>query len=159
MRDPHSALPLLLTRYFAAIDDDVLDTDLLRAVFTDDCRVLRPNGDAVVGVDALLESQTRSFARFAGTQHRLTDHLVTVHNDSGGTGADVDRARLRANLVAMHLWAPDHLPPTSLEAYFVAGSVVRAQARRTSAGWRVAEVAVTPTWRSGSGISAMVATR
>ena len=85
--------------------------------------------------------------------------IGAAHHDTADTDTGVNRARLRANLVAMHLWAPDHLPPTSLEAYFVAGSVVRAQARRTSAGWRVAEVAVTPTWRSGSGVSAMIATR
>ncbi|GAA1480395.1 hypothetical protein GCM10009624_08350 [Gordonia sinesedis] len=146
----HTAIPDLLSRYFAAIDDDALEIELLRSVFTDDCRVVRPHGDPIVGPDALLDAQMASFARFSATQHRLTDVLVDT---------DDDRARIRANLVAIHLWAPDHLPPTALEAHFGAGSVVRAEARDTPDGWRIESLAVTPTWRSGSGMGAMLATR
>ena len=98
----------------------------------------------------ILAGQSESFARFRATQHLISDHVVDV------VGADV--AAVRANLIAMHVWADGQGDPNSLERYFVAGGVLRAQARRSGVGWRLTELQVRNVWRSGSGFGAMLKT-
>jgi len=92
----------LISRYFGAVDDKCLDTAIVEATFTADGRLVRPNGSAMVGRQEILAGQTESFARFRATHHVSTDHLVRV---------DGDRARIRANLTAMHLWADERAIP------------------------------------------------
>jgi len=141
-----SALAALLSAYFAAVDDKRLDADVVAATFTPDATMTRPNGTTVTGREAILSRQSESFARFRATQHMLTDHLVEL---------DGDVARLRVNVQAVHLWGEGRHDPAELASHFVAGGVLRAAARRTPDGWRLSEIAMRPTWRTGAGLGVM----
>jgi hypothetical protein len=145
----HTEIASLVSRYFSVIDDKHLDTATLATVFTADGRVIRPNGAALTGPEAIAADQSQSFARFRATHHVSSDHLVEL---------DGDTARIRANLIAMHLWDDAHRDPHTLETHFVAGGVVRGVAVRTGEGWRLSELSLRNTWRSGSGYAAMLAT-
>jgi uncharacterized protein (TIGR02246 family) len=144
-----SEVGALLSRYFAAVDDKRLDAETVATTFTPDGRVVRPNGTALVGLDAILTGQTESFARFRATHHMITDHV---------TERDGDTVRVRANLQAMHLWADAHRDPHELQTQFVAGGVIHAVAVRTPTGWRLSELGMRPTWRTGAGLAAMAGT-
>jgi hypothetical protein len=136
----------LLSRYFAAVDDKRLDAETVATTFTPDGRVMRPNGSALVGQDDILTGQNESFARFRATHHMITDLVF----DSDG-----DTVRLCANMQAVHLWADAHRDPHELQTHFVAGGVIRAVAVRTPTGWRLSELGMRPTWRTGAGLAAM----
>jgi hypothetical protein len=71
---------------------------------------------------------------------------------------DGDSARLRANLIAMHLWADQERDPNTLQTHFLAGGVLHALVVRTNQGWRLSERLLRNTWRTGSGYAAMLAT-
>ncbi|MGC5245939.1 nuclear transport factor 2 family protein [Gordonia sp. DT219] len=133
-------IPTLLSAYFAAIDDKRLDTDIVAATFLPDGRIVRPDGVALTGPVEILDEQTRSFARFRATHHMLTDHVVTRSGDT---------AQVRANMQAMHLWN-DAGNSAELETHFVAGGVLRAGAEFTPDGWRLSELTMRPTWRTGA---------
>jgi hypothetical protein len=139
----------LLSRYFRAIDDRRLDRATMETLFTPDARVVRPNGAALVGPEAIAEGQSVSFARFRATQHVSSDHIVDLEGDE---------ASLRANLIAMHLWSNEHRDPHTLETHFLAGGVLHARAVRTEKGWRLSETSLQNVWRTGSGYAAMLAT-
>jgi len=139
----------LLSRYYSAIDDKRLDPATMEAVFTADARLTRPNGASLTGPEAIAVSQAESFARFRATHHVSSDHVIDLDGDS---------ARIRANLIAMHLWADTERDPNTLQAHFLAGGVVHALAVRTSQGWRISEASMRNTWRTGSGYGAMLAT-
>lgn len=144
-----SAVGALLSRYFAAVDDKRLDAGTVAATFTPEGRLVRPNGAALVGRDAILTGQNESFARFRATHHMITDYVAEC---------DGDTVRVRANMQAMHVWADAHLDPHELRTHFVAGGVIRAVAVQTPAGWRLSELGVRITWRTGAGFATMVAT-
>lgn len=144
-----SAIIELISRYFAAVDDKRLNSEIVTATFTGDGRLMRPNGSAMVGPQAILTGQAESFTRFRATHHVITDHVLDL---------DGDNASLRANLTVMHLWAYEHADPGSLESYFLAGGVLRAAAVRTSDGWRLGELENRNVWRTGSGFGAMAQT-
>jgi uncharacterized protein (TIGR02246 family) len=148
-----SEVAALLSRYFAAVDDKRLDAETVASTFTPDGRVVRPNGAALVGGDAILTGQNESFARFRVTHHMITDVLTDHVAERDG-----DTVRVRANLQAMHLWADAHRDPHELQTHFVAGGVIQAVAVRTPAGWRLSELGMRPTWRTGAGFAAMVRT-
>lgn len=131
---------MVLSAYFAAIDDKCLDADVIAATFMPDGRVIRPDGVTLTGRAEILAEQNKSFARFRATRHMLTDHVVT---QSGNT------AQVRANLQAMHLWN-DAGNSAELETHFVAGSVLRATAEFSPDGWRLSEITVRPAWRTGA---------
>jgi uncharacterized protein (TIGR02246 family) len=144
-----SAVGALLSRYFAAVDDKRLDAETVAATFTPDGRVVRPSGVALAGRDAILTGQNESFARFRATHHMITDHVVE---------RDGDTVRVRANMQAMHLWADAHRDPHELQTHFVAGGVIQAVAVWTPAGWRLSELGMRPTWRTGAGLAAIART-
>jgi len=139
----------LLSRYFSAVDDKVLDLAIIEGTFTGDGRLVRPNGTAMVGAREILAGQTQSFARFRATHHVTTDHVIDV---------DGNLARVRANLTAMHLWRNENSDPHSLETYFLAGGVVLALAARTPVGWRLSELELRNVWRTGAGFGSMAQT-
>jgi hypothetical protein len=136
----------LLSRYFRAIDDKCLDLAIVKATFTTDGRIVRPNGSALVGWEDILNGQKKSFARFRATHHVTTDYVIDIIGDT---------AKVRANLTAMHLWSDDECDSNSLQTHFVAGGVLLVLATRTSDGWRLSELVNRNTWRSGAGMSAM----
>ncbi|MFC4453638.1 nuclear transport factor 2 family protein [Deinococcus sonorensis] len=127
-------------RYFRALDEQEFADATFRQILTADARVIRPNGDVMTGVASIVNSHARSFARFEASQHLLTDHAVDV---------DGDAASVRANLVAIHLWKGRPAAATLLERSFSAGGVIRASMRRTSEGWRIAELSNRVLWRAG----------
>jgi SnoaL-like domain len=131
---------MLLSAYFAAIDDKRLDADVIAATFLSGGQVVRPDGVAITGHAEILTEQNESFARFRATHHMLTDHVVTRSEDT---------AQVRANMQAMHLWN-DAGNSAELQTHFVAGGVLRANAELTSDGWRLSELTMRPTWRTGA---------
>ncbi|GHO51373.1 nuclear transport factor 2 family protein [Ktedonospora formicarum] len=137
----------LLHQFFRALDEKNFDETTLSSIFTADAKVERPNGVSVVGPRRIGESQHQSFVRFRATQHLVSNQVTTINGDD---------AEVRANLVAMHLWADGHGDPNGLESYFLAGSVVQAKAEKTVSGWRINELAVHNTWRTGSGFASIV---
>jgi SnoaL-like domain len=142
----HLQISGLLSRYFRAIDDKCLDLTIVKATFTTDGRVVRPNGSALIGWEDIFNSQKKSFARFRATHHVTTDYVIEITGDT---------AQVRANLTAMHLWSDDECDPNSLQTHFVAGGVLLVLAKRTSDGWRISELVNRNTWRSGAGMSVM----
>jgi hypothetical protein len=76
----------------------------------------------------------------------ITDHVAQC---------DGDAVRVRANLQATHLWADAERDPHELQTHFVAGGVIHAVAVRTPAGWRLSELALRVTWRTGAGLATM----
>ena len=139
----------LVSRYFSAIDDKRLDPAAMAMVFTASGRVTRPNGASLIGPESIAASQSQSFARFHATHHVSSDHVIDL---------DGDTARLRANLIAMHLWADQERDPNTLQTHFLAGGVLHALGVRTGRGWRLSELSLCNTWRTGSGYAAMLAT-
>ena len=139
----------LISRYFSAIDDKRLDRTTMEAVFTASCRLTRTNGASLVGPEAIAAGQSESFARFRATHHVSSDHVIDLDGDS---------ARLRANLIAMHLWADQERDPNTLQTHFLAGGVLHALVVRTGRGWRLSELSLRNTWRTGSGYTAILAT-
>ena len=77
--------------------------------------MVRPNGAETVGPAAICEGQNESFARFRATQHVMTNHVVDLAGE---------HARVRANVIATHLWAPGQGDPVALESHFTAGGVI-----------------------------------
>lgn len=139
----------LVSRYFSAIDDKRLDRATLASVFTAGGRLTRPNGSSTVGPEAIADQQSESFARFRATHHVSSDHVIDLDGDS---------AQVRANLIAMHLWADQERDPHTLQTHFLAGGVLHAFVERTGQGWRLSELSMRNTWRTGSGYAAILAT-
>ncbi|WP_167477571.1 nuclear transport factor 2 family protein [Nocardia arthritidis] len=131
----------LLSRYYGAIDDKKLDRELVDATFAVDGRLVNPLGDALVGRAEITERQSRAFTLFRATHHAITDQLIEI---------DGDTARLRANMTAMHLWTEDYTDAVALESHFMAGGVFEGQAVRTGEGWRLRELSLRITWRTGA---------
>lgn len=154
--DDGAVLRELLARYFAAIDDHTLDRDVVEAVFCTDAQLVRPNGSTLSGPAQILAGQTRSFARFRATHHVSSDHIIN-------TDTDLTTARIRANLIATHLWAhhdpaPPRPDPNALDHYFIAGGVLDVRAHRNPVGWRLHRLELRNTWRTGNGFDAMART-
>jgi ketosteroid isomerase-like protein len=139
----------VIYRYFAAVDDKQITREVVASTYTADGAVIRPNGAGLVGHDAIFNGQSTSFARFRGTHHTISNPLVDLAGDT---------ARVRANITAMHLWAPNEGDPFALEPYFLAGGVLTGQAVRTPGGWRVKELMNRIVWRTGSGFGAVLNT-
>jgi SnoaL-like domain len=115
----------LVSRYFSAIDDKRLDPTTMEAVFTASGHVTRPNGDSLIGPGSIAASLGQSFARFRATHHVSSDHVIDLDGDS---------ARLRANLIAMHLWADQERDPNTLQTHFLAGGVLHGLGVRNRPG-------------------------
>jgi uncharacterized protein (TIGR02246 family) len=136
-----AAISSLLCGYYAAVDDKVLDAAVVANTFTEDGRLVSPAGVTLAGRDAITEAQTTAFTRFKATHHVTSDHVIVI---------DGDRARLRANVTAMHVWADDQADSLSLQSHFVAGGVFDGLALRTPQGWRFTELALRISWRTGA---------
>lgn len=139
----------LMNRYFAAVDDKCLDLAVAESTFAPDAKVVRPNGAELVGPAAICEGQNESFARFRATQHVLTNHVVDLAGE---------HARVRANVIAVHLWAVGQGDPNALESHFTAGGVLSVEATRLEPGWRITRLQNRVVWRTGSGFVQMLAT-
>jgi len=143
------ALTELVTTYFQLVDDKDLAVEKMQAIFTDDGAITRPNDAVVKGPAEIAESNRSSFARFRATQHLPSGFVIDL---------DGDRATVRVNVMAMHLWADGFGDPNALDKHFVGGVVIHASARRTASGWRLSSLRGRNVWRSGSGFGTMLQT-
>ncbi len=109
----------LLTKYFGAIDDKRLDKNIVETTFTNNAKILRPNGSATIGHDNILDGHKKSFARFKATHHVITDCIIDINDNV---------AKLRANLTAMHLWADIGDDASLNNKHFLTGAVLSAKA-------------------------------
>jgi ketosteroid isomerase-like protein len=134
-----AAVSDLLSSYWAAIDDHEVTAETVAAMFTEDATWNSPAGTRV-GHAAILAGEQSTYSKFSTTLHSTSDHLMRVDGDS---------ATLRANLNAMHVWAPEVRDGLSLQSHFVAGSVLTGDAVRTDAGWRFREMKLQIVWREG----------
>lgn len=140
----------VLNPYFRLLDEKSFEIAQFAEVFADDGAVLRPNGTSMVGPAAILASHRTSFARFAATQHLLTGHDVEP---------DGDGVMIRANLMAMHLWAENaHGVIGERDDFFLAGAVITASLLASPSGWRIRRLVNTNVWKAGSGFGNMAAT-
>ena len=136
----------LLVKYFRAIDDKQFDKAIVKATFTNDAQIMRPNGSATIGHDNIFDGHKKSFARFKATHHVITDYIVDI-NDTLAT--------LRANITAMHLWADNDDNPSLNNKHFLAGGVLTAKAIKVNNDWRISELTNRNVWRTGEGMSEM----
>ena len=133
----------LLIRYFAAVDDKCLDMQIVKATFTIDAKIIRPDGTAIVGQENILDGHIKSFARFKATHHVITNFIVNINNDM---------ATLRSNIVANHLWADNENDPSLNNKHFLADGVFSARAIKLNDHWRISELKNNVVWRTGDGI-------
>ncbi|MEU8899959.1 nuclear transport factor 2 family protein [Nocardia sp. NPDC048505] len=112
--------------------------DALRDIYTSDATAKTPGGLAS-GIDALVAQAGRNHDPDKKIQHLLTNVLITLHGDA---------AAVRTNVVAHFTPAGDgaRLAP---EPEYSLGGVYRFDATRTSAGWRLSRVEMTPVWSTG----------
>ena len=136
----------LLSRYFAAVDDKCIDMKIVKSTFASDGKIVRPDGSAIVGWKDILDRQNKSFARFRATHHVMTDPVIDIEKN---------KAKVRANLTAMHLWNFNESDPNSLTSHFAAGLVCSATAVQTNEGWRIHEMSNRNVWRTGDGLLTM----
>lgn len=129
-RDELIAVLELLSHLLAAVDSDRLDE-----VFSADVLVRLPGSDPFRGLKRLQTKAAADLSRYGPSQHLILNPLIEVEGDT---------ARIRANLVARHLWSRDPAGP-----YWELGGFYELGARRTAAGWRISELAITPVWTSG----------
>ncbi|WP_185893458.1 nuclear transport factor 2 family protein [Streptomyces sp. WAC08241] len=127
----------LLDRYLLGLDDEKLDDAWARALFSDDARVEFPMARHE-GVEGLADWHRQALDAFARTQHLHSPAVVDLTGD--------ERAVLRANLVSTHV----HHPGTPGDPLFVAGTLVRGEARPTERGWRLTDLAFRPVWTTGT---------
>ena len=137
----------LLTRYFAAVDDKCLDIEIVKATFSDDAKIIRPDDSEMVGQENILDGHLKSFARFKSTHHVITNFIVDVNNNM---------ASVRSNVIANHLWADDEDNPSLNNKYFLADGVFSAKAIKIENNWRISELRNNVVWRTGDGMIEML---
>ena len=133
----------LLIRYFAAVDDKCIDMEIVKATFTIDAKIIRPDGTAIVGRENKLDGHTKSFARFKATHHVITNFVVDIHNDM---------ATLRSNIIANHMWADNEDNPSLNNKHFLADGVFLAKVIKVENHWRISELKNRVVWRTGDGM-------
>jgi hypothetical protein len=133
----------LLIRYFAAVDDKCLDMKIVKATFTINAKIIRPDGTAIVGQEGILENHLKSIARFKATHHIITNFIFDINNDM---------AALRSNIIANHLWADNEDHPHLNNKNFLADGVFSAKAIKLDDHWRISELQNNVVWRTGDGM-------
>lgn len=137
-----SEIIALLSKYYAAIDDKRLDQAAVASVFAPEGKLVNPAGVEFVGWKHILDRETTNFAQFRSTHHVTCDHVIESEGDA---------ARMRVNMIAMHMWTTEGSDPYSLQNHFISGGVFHAVAVRTEVGWRLRELSLNITWRDGAG--------
>jgi hypothetical protein len=133
----------LLIRYFAAVDDKCIDIEIVKATFTSDAKIIRPDDAEIVGQENILDGHLKSFARFKATHHVMTNFIVNINNDI---------ATLRSNIIANHLWADNENNPSLNNKHFLADGVFSAKAIKVDNHWRISELKNRVIWRIGDGM-------
>ncbi len=127
-------------RYFRALDEKNFDAQVFASIFTDQARVTRPNGASLIGPKEISASHEKSFARFEGSQHLLTGHDISINDN---------KATIRANLVAMHMWQGSHTRANDPENFFIAGGVIHCELVQTDGQWKISQMSNDVVWRAG----------
>ena len=91
-------------------------------------KIVSPDGLVIICWEDILDKQNKSFASFRATQHVITDLIIDIEGN---------KAKLRANLIVMHLWNFVESDPNSLESHFIAGSVFSGIIIKTNDRWRI----------------------
>ncbi|MFF2517747.1 nuclear transport factor 2 family protein [Streptomyces sp. NPDC058086] len=129
----HSAIGLLVSRFFRSLDVREIDEEWAREYFTEDVRERTPIGDNE-GRNAVLRHTVEALGRFARTQHIATDVMSEVAE--GGAVAAVSW-----NALMTHVHHDGTL--------FTVGGHCRAEVRRTPEGWRFRDTAIEVVWTRG----------
>ena len=129
--DPMTALPQLLFRLYAALDDHEFET--LHEIFTPDAEGTTPGGTAV-GRDRLVAQARRSHENIPRLQHHVSNVLVESATDTTAT--------LRAVVESIFV-TQDGIP-----AYRI-GETYRASAVLSDGDWRLAAFSMVPVWQVG----------
>ena len=127
--------------YFRALDEKQFDAQHFASIFTPEAQMTRPNGASLVGPKEISASHEKSFARFEGSQHLLAGPDISIHGN---------KATLRANLVAMHMWQGSKTSANNPENFFVAGGVIHSELVQTDGQWKISEISNVVIWRAGS---------
>lgn len=146
------AITEVINRYFAALDQKQFDGTSLSQIFADDAKIVRPNGAVTQGPKEIGDSLSHSFSRFQATQHLTSGFIITLKDDTS--------AEIRANLIAMHLWAAGHGDPNAdpNDNYFIAGGVLTGRVILEAGGWRITELTNHVIWRRGTGFQQLLQT-
>lgn len=137
----------LLTRYFAAIDDKQLDEKIAEAIFSIDAKIVRPDDVVIIGSENIFNAHKKSFDKFKATHHLFSNFLIDINND---------RATLRANLIANHIWKGKKDNPSLDGKYFLANGVFYAKAKKIDEIWFLYELRNRIVWRTGDGMAEMI---
>jgi len=126
--------------YFRALDEKNFDAQYFASIFTAEAKVTRPNGAPLIGPTDISASHEKSFARFEGSQHLLAGHDISIHGN---------KATVRANLVAMHMWQGSRTSANNPENFFIAGGVIRSELVQTDGQWKISQISNDVVWRAG----------
>lgn len=70
----------------------------------------------------------------------MTGHDVSIHGN---------KATVRANLVAMHMWQGAKTNANNPENFFIAGGVIHSELVQTEGQWKIAQLRTDVIWRAG----------
>jgi hypothetical protein len=143
-----AAVSDLINRFNRDLDDYTLeggsfDVDWVRSYFTESATVDYPVGQAA-GAEEIAELiDSRGMAPFQRTHHVTANHLVDLVGD---------RAAVRCNLIATHVFAEDVRERLGEQAgaHFTVGDYYEAEAVRTETGWRFSHQTLHVTWTDGT---------
>jgi len=130
----------IVNSYFRALDEKNFDARHFASLFTSEAKVTRPNGASLIGPEEIRASHAKSFSRFEGSQHYVAGHDITV---------DGSTARVRANLVAMHMWQGSNTDANKLDNFFLAGGVIQATLLQSDGQWKISQMSNAVLWRAG----------
>jgi hypothetical protein len=133
----------LLSRYFAAVDDKRIDIRIVKATFTSDAKIIRPDGSEILGQENILHGHIKSFARFKATHHVITNFIIDITNNV---------ATFRSNMIANHMWADNEDNSSLNDKYFLADGVLSGLAIKVDNNWRIGELKNHVVWRTGEGM-------
>jgi len=135
-----SEIASVVNSYFRALDEKHFDAKHFASIFTPQATVTRPNGASLIGPEEISASHEKSFTRFEGSQHFVAGHDIVL---------DGSTAKVRANLIAMHLWQGSNADANTPDNFFVAGGVIRATLMQSNGQWRISEMSNAVLWRAG----------
>ena len=135
-----SEVTSVVQSYFRALDEKNFDPQYFASIFTAEAKVTRPNGASLIGPKEISASHEKSFARFEGSQHLLMGHDISIHGN---------KATVRANIVAMHMWQGSKASANNPENFFVAGGVIQSELVQTDGQWKISQIRNDVVWRGG----------
>jgi SnoaL-like protein len=135
-----SEVTSVVQSYFRALDEKHFDAQHLASIFTAEAKVTRPNGASLIGPEEVSASHEKSFTRFEGSQHLLIGPDISIHGN---------RATVRANLVAMHMWQGSTTSANNPDNFFIAGGVIHCELVQTDGRWKISQMSNDVVWRAG----------